>query len=205
MDGTLSSSKYRSYLVDNAPKDWSTYHGSMVRDRPIKEMIRLARRYKSQGYKVVILTLRPERFRPVTEKWLLDEGVEFDEAFFRPTTDFRRGREVKRDIYRTKIKPNYDVERAFDDFDEILSMWDEEGVPHTKVVDPDLSPRDIGIAEDPRYLPPSQGSKGDRTWVRPYIVIREDEHGNRRPVYVSGYWREFASVIEKLDRKAVRL
>lgn len=185
VDGTLASTQWRDPMVRGPLKDWKNYHAGMSKDSGIYSTIRAARRAHARGEKVILLTLRPERYRPVIEKWMEEHQVPFDELYLRPEGDFRRGREVKRSIYKEQIKPRFNVRMAFDDFSEILSMWKEEKVPTTKVIDPGTPPNDSAPAADPRTLPGYYAGRG-RVWVKGYVADR-----GGHPEYVSGYWREF--------------
>lgn len=154
VDGTLASTKWREHYVAGANKDWSAFHGGMVLDSPIAETVEAARRYHDEGYTVIALTLRPERFRPHMWRWFDENDVPVDELYLRPTNDYRDGAVVKRDIYEKQIKPRYDVVKAYDDYTKIVDMWTEAGVPAVNVHDPGVRPKGGVPAEDPKNVPP---------------------------------------------------
>jgi hypothetical protein len=186
-DGTLSSVAHRVPYLDKG--DWSRFHGEMYLDAPIAKTIAAARRHKARGDAVIVLSMRPERFRAVTERWLKEAGVPYDEVHLRPEGDPRSGTEVKRDIYRRKIAPRYDVVRAYDDHQPILDMWREEGVPALRVTDPVLPPLPRRPAPDPKVRPGAKpvGRRGMLVYVPPHQrVVRG------RLIDVDGYWRRLA-------------
>lgn len=154
LDGTLLSAMHRTHLVEGGgehKKDWTKFHELMVNDETIPAMLDLLMQHKNAGDAIVLLSLRPERFRKIIADDLKGRGIPYDELFLRPEGNYAPGREVKRDIYRQHIKPFYDVKMAYDDWPKITSMWHEEGLPATLVTDPGLPPR-VGVPaiEDPR-------------------------------------------------------
>ena len=48
--------------------------------------------------------------------------------FMRPDNDHRKAVELKKEIYQTQIKGNYDVIMAFDDDPEVCKMYKEQGI-----------------------------------------------------------------------------
>lgn len=154
MDGTLASMTHREKFVQQSPKNWSMFHGGMVLDRAIRETALEARKARARGDKVIIVTLRPDRFASHTKRWLKDNDIPFDEAYFRPEGNYERGDVVKRDIYEQHIADRFDVVMSYDDNPTMVEMWTEllgrDRV--TRASDPGLPPRDGKYAPDPKYV-----------------------------------------------------
>lgn len=218
MDGTLASMTHRERFVQESPKNWSMFHGGMVLDRPIREMVLQARAARRRGDRVIIVTLRPERFSRHTRRWLRDNDVPFDEAYFRPEGNYERGDVVKRDIYDRHIRDRFDVVMSYDDNPTMVDMWSEllGRARVTRASDPGLPPRVGRYAEDPKY-PGGGADIGDRprsasdvgqtrfddfltdqlaegtVWRRGNVPIYVPPHMSvspaGEPYRVSGYWR----------------
>lgn len=160
MDGTLASMTHREQFVQQQPKNWSMFHGGMVLDRPIREMAVAARQARARGDRVIIVTLRPERFSRHTRRWLKDNDIPFDEAYFRPEGNYERGDVVKRDIYEEHIADRFDVVMSYDDNPTMVDMWTEllgkDRV--TRAYDPSLPPRVGQYAPDPKYVGTTGGA-----------------------------------------------
>ena len=90
-------------------------------------------------YKIVFLTGRDEECRDVTVEWL--EKHFYSQVWFnsglpevnwilhmRPHGDKRPDFEVKREIYKEKIEPWCDVAAVFEDRDQCVDMWRDEGL-----------------------------------------------------------------------------
>ena len=204
MDSTLSSVVHRRQYIEQSPKDWSKFHGAMVLDAPLEHTIRKLKAHKKAGEKIVILTMRPERFRKFTDRWLRQQNVPFDVLYMRPEGDYRTSDAAKLALYREEIEPNYDVDIAYDDRPDVLDMWKAVGVEGRQVSDPGLPPFEGLPVPDPRY-PKGRaawsgaggvGRVGDRVYVPPHERVVAGKLVN-----VEGYFRRLSAV----DRLAVKL
>ena len=135
IDDTLSLAGKRFELAKkpNGKTDWNIAHDVELvkQDKPNLPMIDLAKRYKKEGFKVVILTGRPDSIREVTEEWLKQYDVEYDELYMRNKSEHY----IKATVFKKKIYQIYleDVFCAYDDDEEIIKMWNELGIPAFKV------------------------------------------------------------------------
>ena len=137
IDNTLSLSNKRFELAkkENGKLDWDIVHSSknMIMDEPNLPMIELAKNYKENGTKVIILTGRPESTRKVTKEWLEKYDIPYDKLYMRSwENNFLKAPVFKRKIYETEIKEN--IFCAYDDDERIIDMWVELGIPSFKVI-----------------------------------------------------------------------
>lgn len=135
IDDTLSLSGKRFKLAKklNGKIDWDIAHNPELvkEDNPNIPMIDLAKKYKKDGFKVVILTGRPESIREVTEEWLSKYDIEYDELYMRNEKEhYIKASVFKKGIYQIYID---DVFCAYDDDEEIIQMWNSLGIPAFKV------------------------------------------------------------------------
>ena len=135
IDDTLSLSGRRFEIAKkpNGKIDWNIAHDvELVKDdKPNQPMIDLAKRYKKDGFKIVIITGRPENIREVTEMWLKKYGVEYDALYMR----LEKEHYIKAPIFKKGIYQSYldSVFCAYDDDEEIIQMWNSLGIPAFKV------------------------------------------------------------------------
>lgn len=88
----------------------------------------VARVVKHLPYKVIFFTGREDRFRKITEDWLIDNGlftVGESLLFMRETGDGRSDDAVKYEMFDTYIRGQYNVLGVFDDRDRVVRMWRE--------------------------------------------------------------------------------
>lgn len=91
MDHTLSDAYWRDDLLGN----WDRYHRAAADDEPIAEMVSLLWAIHAQGWRIIILTARPSKYRAMTEQWLRDNNVPFDEILMRDDEGFHPSDEMK--------------------------------------------------------------------------------------------------------------
>jgi hypothetical protein len=116
IDGTIA------LRGDRSPHD----HDSAMEDAlnvPVIKMVESAA--LAQGWVVVLVSGRQEKYRDVTEYWLRAHNLFPDRAalIMRATGDKRPDDVVKRELYHDRIKPFYHVTVVFDDRDKVVKMW----------------------------------------------------------------------------------
>lgn len=85
---------------------------------------------------VLFTSGRQETDRKVTELWLTFNVAPFIlawELFMRPTDDTRPDVAIKQELYQQQIADRFNVLMAFDDRDQIVSLWRSLGIPTFQV------------------------------------------------------------------------
>ena len=124
IDGTLAHMNGRS------PYDPTKYHTDTV-----DESLTWVAESLCRSHYVLIFTGRDETYRPQTEAWLRENGVEYDELHMRPAGDIRDDAVVKSEMLDAV---RYRVIGVFDDRDRVVSMWRRRGVPCYQVAEGDF-------------------------------------------------------------------
>lgn len=88
--------------------------------------------------KTILMSGRDEVCRPETEKWLKDNGIQYDELFMRPQGDNRKDNLVKEEIYEREINGKYEVLLVLDDRDQVVEMWRNKGLKCFQVAEGDF-------------------------------------------------------------------
>lgn len=95
----------------------------------------------NHGYKVIVLTGRNEEHREVTEQWLKENGVEYDELYTRLNSDVDENGKmledsiVKERLFRTHVQPRFNVKFVLDDRNRVVQKWRELGLKCLQVAD----------------------------------------------------------------------
>jgi len=143
IDGVLvdSSERFKKAMEEMGVKDPRELAGEKRRrfwevflsekylhlDTPNEEYIEKLKEYKAQGYRVVILTGRPERLRGATEEQLRAFGIEYDEIVFRPEGDYSKDHEFKaREL--AKLMQRYAIEAVYDDSEAVVEAASRLGI-----------------------------------------------------------------------------
>lgn len=116
LDGTLA-------LMDNRnPFDAS--HAD--KDQLNESVASIVRLFAKNGYQILLVSGREERFKEPTVKFLENHDITYDCLLMRKSKDFRKDSIVKREIYEGSIKRKYFVEFVLDDRDQVVDMWRQE-------------------------------------------------------------------------------
>lgn len=135
LDGTLADLSHRLPHIQNDPKDWDAFFDGCINDAPIPHIIELARDLWACGRKIVIASGRSDRVRTQTEKWLRDNSVPFDAIYMRPHGDHRPDYGMKKILLKQILQDGWSPLMAFDDRDQVVKMWREQGIPCAQVAD----------------------------------------------------------------------
>jgi hypothetical protein len=123
IDGVLAASWNRSALIDT--ESWDAFHAASVEDEPIEEILDIAHAmYETELWYIVLLTGRPEKWRNITMRWLLQHDAPMHELLMRPDDDYRPAAEVKLDIIRTRwpgLNPKATI--VFEDHEPTAAAW----------------------------------------------------------------------------------
>lgn len=114
IDGTIA------HMGERSPYDWHRV-GS---DNPDKIVIDLLRRHDDRV--LILLSGRDAVCRPETVEWLADNRVPFHHLYMRPEGDTRKDSIIKRELFETNIRDNFDVEFVLDDRNQVVDMWRNE-------------------------------------------------------------------------------
>lgn len=135
IDGTLA------HMTGRSPYDYSQVHTDIV-DENVASIVR---RYYARDVMteipdtyVVIVSGRKAECRELTEQWLKDNHIPYDEFYMRNDGDDRDDRIVKKEIYDEFIKPRFNVRFVLDDRDRVVKMWRENGLKVLQVAEGDF-------------------------------------------------------------------
>ena len=94
IDGVLADVRHRLRYLQRRPKDWDGFFAAAGDDPPLPEGLAVVERLRAD-HDVVYLTGRPERLRPVTERWLAAHGLPEGELIMRKHSDRRPAKVTK--------------------------------------------------------------------------------------------------------------
>jgi hypothetical protein len=100
-------------------------------DKPNLAVMELIVAMQKQGYRIIFCSGRTDNNFAVTVQWLMEhlpnEIVTYN-LFMRKKGDFRKDSEIKMEIYRNEIEPNFDVLFTVDDRNQVVQMYRELGL-----------------------------------------------------------------------------
>ena len=99
----------------------------LVLDVPRGRMVGLVKRLHSRGYKIIILTGRPETLRTPTKRQLARAHIPHHRLLMRPRGDYRKDYEFKREAL-SRLKKRYHIVAVYDDSPEVRRVAVELGL-----------------------------------------------------------------------------
>ena len=144
LDGTLADIDTRRALsLDmNGKMDWDKFLDpqNIKLDEPNTPVIKMAQMLDSQGFNIVILSGRSKATYRTTRQWLIQNDVPFDDLHMRPTSDdwhFMKDSTLKQ-IWLDSVVNKDDVFAVFDDRQQVVDMWRDNGLQVFQVADGDF-------------------------------------------------------------------
>lgn len=117
IDGTLA------HMDGRSPYDWDKVHTDKV-DSIVKSIVKHFHETKS----VIIVSGRDGACKDITQDWLTDNCIPYNELFMREAKDQRKDSIVKSEIFWRDIAPYYNVECVIDDRPQVVRMWLDLGL-----------------------------------------------------------------------------
>ena len=132
VDGTLANVDLYLHLVRGSNKDYDAFHEASMDALPNIEVVEMLNHAFFDQMHVIIVTSRMEKWRGLTSMWLAKNDIGHHALFMREDDDNRPDYEVKKDILH-KIKKHWTVAYAVDDNPNVIRLWEEYGIPTTKI------------------------------------------------------------------------
>ena len=134
MDGTLVNV---SVLVQKYMKgkyrNFDRFHRDSLWAPPHVEVLQMAHDAAENGLPIIITTARKEIYREVTQAWLDEHGVQYENIFMRASDDNRPDVQAKTDILE-EINKYYNIVHAVDDRREVIDLWKSNNIYTTEVI-----------------------------------------------------------------------
>lgn len=130
LDGTLC------VMGDRSPYDGANVHLDTLNRDVHTALVN----HWDAGHKIILCSGRDEEYREITEKWLADNDVNYDELYMRPTETGNKREDsiIKYELFNKHIRPKgYKLLGVYDDRHRVLRMWRKLGLTTFHVNGPD--------------------------------------------------------------------
>lgn len=116
LDGTLA-------LMDGRnPFDASRSDEDRL-NTPVAEVLR---KFAKEGYNILLVSGREDKFREPTLRFLEQNEIPFNQLWMRRSRDLRKDSIVKREVFEAHIRNHYFVEFVLDDRNQVVDMWRQD-------------------------------------------------------------------------------
>lgn len=129
IDHVLSNAFHRDDMIGTT--SWDEYHAASANDEVIEDIAALLSNVGG-SYEIIAITARPEKWRRITQDWLVTQDINVDELLMRGNEDYRKAEEIKVDLAREffgsdeKIKEQ--VSFILDDHDGVIAAFRGLGI-----------------------------------------------------------------------------
>lgn len=130
LDGTLA------LMNDRGPFEWAKVGTDTVNEHvaDLFKMIRVCH----PDWKIITLSGRDGVCVEGTKDWLVDNSLVSDYHYQRKEGDGRRDSIIKEEIFWKELAPNFDIQYAVDDRQQVVDMWEMIGVQVWQVQQTDI-------------------------------------------------------------------
>ena len=132
VDGTLANVDPYLHYVRGSNRDYEAFHEASVDALPNIEVVEMLNHAFFDQMHIIIVTSRKEIWRGLTSYWLAKNDIGHHALYMRKDDDNRPDYDFKKDIL-LKIKKHWNVIRAVDDNPNVIKLWEDHGIPTTKI------------------------------------------------------------------------
>lgn len=135
MDGTLDDVRSVRHYLDKderGRRNFDMFHRASLFTPPNEAVVQILKDAQEAGYPILITTARSEEYKEVSQRWLKENGITFDNYYCRKKGDFRPDNVVKDEMYH-EISKHYDLIHQVDDNPRAIESFEKNGVLVTKV------------------------------------------------------------------------
>lgn len=127
IDGTLADLTHRLHHIKNGSRNWDSFFADAGKDAPIEQICQL-NRVLAGHYNIIVVSGRTDSIRDITEKWLQDNSIRYDDLHMRKHGDYRQDFIIKSEILDHIIEQGNEIEFVIDDRPSVVAMWRERGI-----------------------------------------------------------------------------
>lgn len=132
IDHVLSAAWHRDHMI--GVESWDAYHSASVADEPIHDVMSLVNTLHNDGWTIIALTARPEKWRNITMAWLVRHGIKVDEILMRPDESFHPAPEMKLQLAAERFSDiTNQVAFLIEDRDDVCEAFHALGITTLQV------------------------------------------------------------------------
>jgi hypothetical protein len=127
IDHTITNAFWRDGIIGVVP--WDEYHEEAKNDKPFWNVVQLINSLWYAGHHIIGVTGRNEKFRKLTNDWLLEYDVNLDEILMRPDDNFMKNGILKKMLIEERFKGDYSsISFLIDDNEDTILEFFNMGI-----------------------------------------------------------------------------
>lgn len=129
IDGTLANIDHRLQYVRSKPRNYNAFRLGIPNDKVVEQVAALADELLAGGNEIILVSGREDgEGRKLTEKWLVDNGIIYNDLLMRPEKDYRPDDIIKKEILDKLTAMGKRPFAVFEDRKRVKKMWVENGI-----------------------------------------------------------------------------
>ena len=124
IDGVLSDCSNRLPLILCDKPNWKEFFNRTKEDT-LEIVTASICKMLGMYHEIIIITARPEWTRNMTEEWLIENNIQYDQLHMRSNDDHRPAHIIKKEVLKSL---KHQVLAVFEDGDEIVKMYRDKGI-----------------------------------------------------------------------------
>ena len=127
IDGTIANVNHRRQFVATKPKNWAAWNAGMANDTVYEDIRWLLDTFKT-SCQIILCSGRSDDTRLVTERWLEDNDIYYNQLFMRRAGDYRQDSIVKVELLAQIRQWHGEPYIWFDDRNQVVDTIRAQGV-----------------------------------------------------------------------------
>ena len=129
IDGTLADLSHRLHFIQDKPADWRAFFAACPADKPIREVIEIAKALQLV-HSIKLITGRSDEVEDQTAQWINDQGIYFSGLLMRKAGDHREDSIVKAELLDALLTRHHQdsIAGVFEDRQQVVDMYRARGL-----------------------------------------------------------------------------
>lgn len=131
IDGTLANTDHRQHFLEGEKKNWKAFNDACADDTPNKWCVDLIQAMIAvHGVHPIFMTGRTMEYYDTTVHWIGRHIPTLKDLtlLMREDRNFEKDTVLKKRLYETNVKPEFDVLFVLEDRKQVTDMWRELGL-----------------------------------------------------------------------------
>jgi hypothetical protein len=134
LEGVLALHGWRHGLIES--EGWDAYHAASSQDAANGPIIQILNAMHRQGQRIYCVSTRPEKWRMLTNQWMVNRGAMVDVLLMRGEGDWRKDEALREEALQGIVAQSGDVLFAIEENEKACDFYRAAGVPVLQLFNP---------------------------------------------------------------------
>lgn len=134
LEGVLALHGWRHALIES--EGWDAYHKAAEQDAANGPVVQILNAMHRQGQRIYCVTTRPEKWRMMTNNWMVNRGAMVDVLLMRAENDWRKDEALREEALAGIVAQSGDVLFALEENEKVCDFYRAAGVTVLQLFNP---------------------------------------------------------------------